>query len=279
MTTQQFEPFHINATADDLAGNNGIGRYIILPGSDGRARQIAEHFDKMTVKEHARGHNVYLGTVSFQRKKIEVATVATGMGCPSMEIILHELFHLGAKRFLRVGTAGSLQPDYVPIGSLVNVQASVRDENTTTNYLPIEFPAVASLEWISAVLMSAAKLDINNIHTGVVHCKSALYAREFGAGPRFEENNHYLKLLSEAGILASEMETAALFIQSQIYNHKLMKQGVTPQHHVLAGAILSVISTPPTSFKPSEDGKNAIENSIKLAIESIKTLAAQELFG
>src|SRR5476651_2489588 len=135
MFKRPFKPEHINATAEDFAGNHGIGRYILLPGSDGRAKEIAQHFDNLVTKSHHRAHNVYLGTLSCDGKIIDVATVSTGMGCPSMEIILHELFHLGAKRFLRVGTAGSLQP-WIKIGSIVNALASVRDENTSTRYLP-----------------------------------------------------------------------------------------------------------------------------------------------
>src|SRR5262245_18673294 len=105
MTTHKFNPFHINATAEDLAGNNGLGRYVLLPGSDGRAKAIAEYFTNTIVKTHPRGHHLYLGEIEGTNGPIEVATISSGMGCPSMEIILHELFHLGAKRFLRVGTA------------------------------------------------------------------------------------------------------------------------------------------------------------------------------
>lgn len=278
MARTHFKPFHLNATSDDLSGNNGIGRYIFLPGSDERAKKIADNFNKVTVKSHGRGHHLYLGTLMHERKKIDVASISSGMGCPAMEIILHELFHLGGKRFLRVGTAGSLQPGWVPIGSLVNVQGSVRDEDTTSHYAPREVPAVASLEMISAILLAAEKINLSEeIHTGIVHCKSSLYAREFGAGPRSKKNEAYLKLLTQTGVLASEMETAALFIQSQIYNHKLMKQGMTSSHRVLAGAILSIICAPPDSFDHSSKAEAAIDNSILLAIEAVKMLACQEL--
>lgn len=85
-----FKPVHMNATPDDLAGNNGIGRYLFLPGSDGRAKEVAQHFSNLSVKVHPRGHHLYLGTLLFAGKTIDVASIATGMGCPSTEIILHE---------------------------------------------------------------------------------------------------------------------------------------------------------------------------------------------
>jgi len=280
MFKNRFKPEHMNATADDFLGNNGIGRYVLLPGSDGRAREIAERLDNFTVKPHHRAHNLYLGTLATDGITIDVAVMPTGMGCPSTEIIVHELFHLGAKRFLRVGTAGSLQPNLVKIGDLINVQGSVRDENTTTHYVPLEFPAVASLEVMSTVLVAAETLGLSDcVHTGIVHCKSSLYAREFGAGPQAKENEAYITLLSQTGILASEMETAALFVQSHIYNYQLMQQGVGPQFRVLCGAVLGIVATPQTSFDHSSKVGIAIENNIKLAIETIKTLAVQELVG
>ncbi|OGT47181.1 MAG: hypothetical protein A3E83_01950 [Gammaproteobacteria bacterium RIFCSPHIGHO2_12_FULL_41_20] len=276
MAKHLFTPHHLNATPHDLSGNHGIGRYILLPGSDGRAQEIAKHFNNVTVKSHPRAHNLYLGTITCQGEKIAVATVASGMGCPSMEIILHELFHLGAKRFLRIGTAGSLQ-SAVKVGDFVNVQASVRDENTTVHYAPLEVPAIASLEYTSAVLLAAEKLDfIERLHTGVVHCKSSLYAREFSAGPRHKENDAYIELLTNCGVLATEMETAALFIQSQLYNHQLSLQGKA-HHRVLAGAIMAIIATVEQFDQPEKKVNATIQDSISLAIEAVKTLAIQEL--
>lgn len=274
----QFTPEHINATEDDLAGNNGVGRYLFLPGSEGRAKDISEHFENVKVNKHPRGHHLYMGTLDCNGKKIDVATISSGMGCPSMEIVLHELFNLGAKRFLRIGTAGTLQPAWVKVGSLVNAQASVRDDGTTVNYTPIEIPAIASLEFISSILHAAGKIDVlNDLYTGIVHCKGSLYAREFSAGPRAPENLAYLNLLSQTGVLATEMETATLFIQSQIYNYQLMQQSDEPQNRVLAGAILAVVGTH-DNFDHSKLAENAIQNSITLGIEAVKTLATQELF-
>jgi len=273
---KSFKPHHLNATPIDLSGNQGVGRYIILPGSDGRAREIAHHFQDVTVKQHSRGHHLYLGTLNNKGRVIDVACISSGMGCPSMEIILHELFQLGGKRFLRVGTAGSLQ-SCVKIGDIVNAQASVRDEDTTSHYVPISVPAVASLASMQAIVTAAEKLKLmERLHTGVVHCKSSLYARELGAGPNAAVNQAYLNLLTQAGVLATEMETAALFIQTQLYNHQMIQQGTGPQYKVLAGAILAVLAAPPYVFPEEEEQKPIINELVELAIESVKSLAASE---
>lgn len=272
-----FTPHHVNATVDDLLGNNGIGRYILLPGSDGRAKEISLYFNKLIVKPHPRGHHLYLGAIDCEGKSIDVAAIASGMGCPSMEIILHELFQLGGKRFLRVGTAGSLQPDFVKLGDMVNAQASVRDEHTTTDYVPITVPAISSLEFNLAILLAAKKLKLSErVHTGIVHCKSSFYAREFGAGPKAEQNKAYINLLTQCGVLATEMETSALFIQSQLYNYQLMQEGKGPKFHVLSGAILGVLSVPPNQFAGSLEEAATVKNMINLALETIKTLSATD---
>ena len=277
MDKNNFIPFHINANANDLAGNNDIGRYVFLPGSDGRAKEIAQHFNNVTVKSHPRGHHLYLGTLSGDNHTIDVAAVSSGMGCPSMEIILHELYHLGAKRFLRVGTAGSLQPGIVGIGSIVNAIASVRDERTTSDYVPLEIPAISSFEFTAAMMHSAKKLGLlDKIHSGTVHCKSSFYAREFGAGPSRNTNITYLELLSRYGVLASEMETAALFIQSQYYNHQLKQKGQGPAYRVIAGALLGILATPPDDMASEKVTNEITKNMVDLAIETMKTLAAME---
>lgn len=277
MRLKSSKPHHMNATEKDIAGNGDIGRYFILPGSEGRAKEIASHFENVSVKTHDRGHNLYLGTLTCEDQKIDVAAISSGMGCPSMEIILHELFHLGAKRFLRVGTAGSMQPDLVKIGDLINTQAAVRDEDTTTHYAAIEIPAIASLEVNTAILFAAEQLGLSDhLHTGIVHCKSSLYAREFGSGPRGKENDAYMAHLADYGVLASEMETSALFVQSQIYNHQLMKKTPVPQR-VLSGAILGIVATVESAFDYTPKAAEAVKNSIALAIETIKILALQEL--
>lgn len=270
-------PHHINAKPEDFTGNNGIGRYILLPGSEGRAKTIAEYFDDVKVNQHARGHHLYTGTLNDHGVKIDVATISSGMGCPSMEIILHELFHLGAKRFLRVGTAGSLQEKMIKIGDIVNAQASVRDESTTSDYVPLSIPAVASFEMVDAINQAAKKNSINSqVHTGIVHCKSSFYAREFYAGPMAETHQAYMQLLIDHGVLASEMETAALFIQSQLYHHQLMMKGSGADFRVLCGAILGIAALPPDTFISHEKEKVLTANIIDLALTSIKVLAASE---
>ncbi len=273
-----FKPYHMNVTPDDLIGNQTIGRYLFLPGSNGRAKEIAEQFEQVSVKTHPRGHHLYTGILNDNGRHIDVAVMPTGMGCGSMEIILHELLMLGGRRFLRVGTAGSLQPELIKIGDLINTQASVRDEATTLDYAPLGVPAVASIEMIEAISQAAKNVKLQSrLFTGTVHCKSSFYAREFGEGPKHDENEHYIKLLTNCNVLATEMETATLFIQSQVFEHQLMKDGGGKSRRVIAGALLGILSDSHQRLADSQESKMTTERLITVAIETIKVLSANEM--
>lgn len=172
-----------------------------------------------------------------------------------------------------MGTAGSLQPRSVKSQQFINALAAVRDEDTTTHYVPLEFPAVASPEFVAAIIQAASNLRISNqLHTGIVHCKSSLYAREYGKGPRADDNNAYRELLARIGVLATEMETATLFIQTTFYNYQLRKKNTALQQQVLAGAILTIIDLAEGGGEAARNS-SAIQTSIRLALESVRLLA------
>jgi uridine phosphorylase len=275
----KFHPEHINANSEDFEGNNGYGRYIFLPGSDGRAKNIAEHFENVSVKEHSRRHNLYKGVLKTSSGNIDVASIATGMGTPSLDIIVNELYRLGAKRFLRVGTAGLLQPTYMRAGDFSVATGAVRDDGATNFYAPPEFPAIASYEIVQAVKNAAANLNINKkLHSGIIHSKASLYAREFKTGPLAEENIKYMKQISEAGTIASEMEASMLFILTSIFNNQLIqKYGRTlkPSEEIKSGAVCVILGEG-DDFGTPEQLKKITNNLLSLSFESIKELAKME---
>jgi uridine phosphorylase len=262
---------HMNVSSQDLQGNGQLGRYILLPGSDGRAEAMAQRLQNVKVCSHSRRHNFYMGTW----QNIDIAVMSSGMGCPSMDIIATELLHLGARRIIRVGTAGSLQPQRLRIGSLVIPTAAVRDEGTSRHYLDRSIPVQASLEFLDAVRRAAAEQKmLDKIHLGITHTKDSLYAREFGEGPLQAEHARYMQHLQAAGVLASEMECAQLFTLTQIWNQKLL-QTEAARPVVRSGAILAIIG----DDQPFADGdavKATIEQAIDLGFATIKNWSQHE---
>ncbi|STX29876.1 Uridine phosphorylase [Legionella beliardensis] len=265
--SMSFEPRHINATLSDLEGNNGLGRYLFLTGSDERARQFSERFNHVTVRTHPRQHNLYLGTLTNSHGNIDVGAISTGIGGPSADIIINELINLGARRLLRVGTAGSLQPEEVKVGDLVIATSAVRDDKASWDYIYPEYPAVASLEYLIAAGRATKNIQQSKVHFGIVHSKSSLYAREFNYSLR-NDNEHYMNSLRLAGVIASEMECAQLFILTSM-NTKLKNHSAP----VLSGCILAIVGDI-TAFS---DEHVRVTETINAAIE-LSILTTKELF-
>ena len=209
---------------------------------------------------------------------IDVAAVASGMGCPSLDIIVNELVALGVRRILRVGTAGALHPR-VKVGDVVVGTGGVRDEHTSQMYAPLEFPALAGLPWIFAAkeALRSEVWDIR-VHFGVVHSKDSLFAREFHWGPRGDENRDYMALLSRTGALASEMESSHLFVLGQIWTAELTRKADLPENHVHTGAVLAIIGDE-EAFAPAEIAASTVESAIRFSLAMLSRLALSEAQG
>ncbi|MEJ2744874.1 MAG: nucleoside phosphorylase, partial [bacterium] len=115
-----------------------VGRYVLLPGDPGRVPVIAGFLDKAEKVAQNREYTTYTGEVDG----VKVSVTSTGIGCPSAAIAVEELARVGADTFIRVGTAGGLQTD-VGIGDLVISTATVREDGTSLQYVPLNYPAVA----------------------------------------------------------------------------------------------------------------------------------------
>lgn len=262
-----FRPLHITAEEADFVGNHGKGRYFLLPGSRSRAAAIAKQFRNAACKTHSRGHDLHTGVVERNGVSLDVGVISTGMGCPSVDLIVTELIGLGATTLIRIGTCGSLQPT-IHTGDIVAVTGAVRDEGTSRQYLPIEFPALPSFDVVRA--MNAARSDVKwtdtNVHFGAVHTKDSLYAREMGFGPLGEQHRAYQNLLTQAGVAASEMECAHLFVLGALGPRAEAKT------RVHTGAVLAVIGDHDDPFKESPKAATAVDAAIEFALDSLVAL-------
>ena len=262
-----FKPHHLSIGPEHTQGNGGVGRLFFLPGSDGRARRIAERFTDVEEVGSDRQLNVHLGRVPTEAGPVDVGAVATGMGCPSLDIVATELILLGARTLIRVGTAGSMQPDRVRVGDLVVATAAVRDEGTSDRYVGVEYPAIADPDVVRALESAAARSGMGErTFSGVVHTKDSLFAREMGHGPLQEANRAYMEQLHGLGVLASEMESAHLFVLSHVHS------GAASAARIRAGALLAIIGDQ-TAFAAKEQAAVAEKAAIDVAIESAADLA------
>ena len=232
-----------------------VGEYVILPGDPKRCAKIAQYFDDAKLVADSREYVTYTGYLDG----VKVSVTSTGIGGPSASIALEELVNVGAKKFIRVGTCGGIDID-VKGGDIVIATGAIRMEGTSKEYAPIEFPAVADLDIINALVKSAKNLGFN-YHAGIVQCKDSFYGQH---SPEKMAVSYELQNKWEAwkrlGCLASEMESAALFVAASLLKVKV-------------GSVFLAVAN-------QEREKQGLENSvvhdtdkaIKTAIEAIKIL-------
>ena len=188
-------------------GEGDVGRYVILPGDPKRCAKIAKYFDSPKLVADSREYVTYTGYLEGEK----VSVTSTGIGGPSASIAMEELVMAGADTFIRVGTCGVMQLD-VKSGDIVVASGAIRMEGTSREYAPIEFPAVADIGITNALMESAKELGYP-CHVGVVQCKDSFFGQH---APETKPVSYELLNKWEAwkrlGCLASEMESAALFV-------------------------------------------------------------------
>ena len=245
--------FHLHCSPGDVGG------YCILPGDPGRCKAIAAHFDNPVHVQTNREYVTYTGTLLGEK----VSVVSTGIGGPSASIAMEELVNLGAHTFVRVGTCGGIKLD-VQSGDVVVATGAVRMEGTSREYAPIEWPAVPDYQVLTALVQAAQSLN-KPWKAGVVQCKDSFYGQHSPSRmPVSYELEQKWEAWKRLGVLASEMESAALFT-------------VAAARGVRCGSVFHVIwnqerEAAGLDQKESHDTSAAIE----VGVEALKLLIAQD---
>ena len=192
--------FHIQCEKGEVGG------YCLLPGDPGRCEAIARHFDGAVHVRTNREYATWTGTLLGE----PVSVVSTGIGGPSAAIAMEELANLGTHTFVRVGTCGGIDLS-VQSGDVVVATGAVRMEGTSREYAPIEWPAVPDFHVTQALVRACESLGFS-WHAGVVQCKDSFYGQHSpGRMPVSCELEQKWEAWKRLGVLASEMESAALF--------------------------------------------------------------------
>lgn len=242
-----------------------VGRYVLLPGDPGRCEQIAAYLDDARFIASHREYTTYTGSLCG----VPVSVVSTGIGGPSTAIAIHELVNVGADTFIRVGTCGGMQP-HVNVNDIVIASAAIRFDGTTKEYMPIEFPAVASYDVLRA-LDDASRLQHDSVaatHIGIVQCKDSFYGQHSPNDmPVRTMLNDKWQAWIEGGCLASEMESATLFILGSILRLRVgAVLAVAGNQSKGAGIAAQVAKKQTDSLFLGPDG------AIKVAVDALRIL-------
>src|SRR2546430_17311517 len=191
-------------------GPGDVGDYVLVPGDPFRTPLIAKHFDDAHEVAFSREYRTFTGRV----EGVPVSAMSSGMGGPSVAIGVEELHELGVHTLLRVGTCGASQPE-VKMGDLVIAIGAVRTEGTPDGYVPKEYPAIASLDVVNA-LIEAAQASGAPYHVGLLRSVDALYSDLLPDQMPRPHLRDELEMWSKAGIISNDMETSTLLIVSRL---------------------------------------------------------------
>jgi purine-nucleoside phosphorylase len=233
---------HLRAEEGDYAP------LVLLPGDPNRARRISERFDEgsvRTVNEH-RGLLGFSGT--YHGTPVSVQT--SGMGTPSLSIVVEELLRLGARRLIRVGTCGGIARG-LRTGDLVIATASCPVDGTTATYLHGEAYAPAADFSLTRALVDAAAAARIEARTGLVASVDVFYNTDADYAQRWRDR----------GVLAFEMEASALFFLAA-------RAGVQAGCALTVSDVLSEEVTTEDSYLPLDELDRAIERMIDVALEA-----------
>lgn len=184
-----------------------VGETVFLPGDPHRAKLIAEHFDSAQLVAHNRQYVTYTGTY----RGVRVSVTSTGIGCPALAIAVEELVKVGGKNLIRIGTCGILQK-HMEVGSIIVATAAVRGDGTSREYFPLEYPAVANLQVLEALLASAAARRVQP-HVGIIRSHDAFYVESaLARGDYLARDKPWI----ESNVLAVENESSTLFTLSTV---------------------------------------------------------------
>ena len=255
MLNTEGKQYHIPASSGQ------IGRYCILPGDPARCEKIARYLENPVHLGTNREFCIYNGTLCGER----VTVCSTGIGGPSTAIAAEELAACGADTLIRVGTCGGIALP-VKSGDIVIANSAVRQDGTSHEYAPPEFPAVASTEVLFA-LIAAANTQGKDFHVGTVQSKDSFYGQHRPekmptSATLLEKWDAWKKL----GVLASEMEASTLFVVSSLLGLR-------------AGAVFSVVWNQErfnAGLDTDDVQSHDTDSAIKTAVDAIRYMIKNE---
>ena len=233
----------------------------LLSGDPERAQLIAQDYlrDVRTLSEH-RGLNSYVGVLPNGRPLL---SATSGMGAPSLSIVVNELVQAGIRTIIRVGTTGSIQL-HVRAGSCVISHAALCRQGAANDIAPLEYPAVADL-YLTMALVNAARELNAPFHVGITASVDTFYEgqerSEISANPSLLPHLHGITdAYRRLNILNYEMECGTLFKMGTVYGFA-------------AGCVCGVIAQRTEDESVLVEQKTiAVENAIRIALHAAEHL-------
>ncbi len=233
---------HISAAPGDF------GKTVLMPGDPLRSKFIAETFlENPVLVNNVRGVHGYTGYY----KGVKVSVMASGMGMPAIGIYSHELYNgYGVENIIRVGSAGSIQ-EHINLYDIVLGQGACTDSNFASQFhLPGTFAPIADFRLLCAAV-DACKAYGATYHVGNINSSDVFY----GDHENVPEGLDSVYGLKKMGVMALEMEAAALYMNAARYGKRALCI-CTISDHVLKGVETS-----------SEERQTAFTQMMQVALD------------
>lgn len=229
---------HINA-----AKKGDIAETILLPGDPLRAKYIAEtYLDNAKCYNEIRGMLGYTGTY----KGVPISVQGSGMGMPSMGIYSYELIkEYGVKNLIRVGSAGSFHEEVKLMDIVVGLSASTDSNWQHTYELPGQYSPCCDFDLLMKLKETADEQDIRLNVGNIVTCDVF-----------YEDSPDWWKRWAKMGVLAVEMEAAALYMNAARLGAKALTIVTISDHFVTGGRLTA------------EEREKSFTDMMKLALET-----------
>ena len=238
---------HLHAEPGDYAP------LVLLPGDPSRAERIAGRFDEGSTRSVNTNRGMLGFTGTYQG--VPVSVQSSGMGTPSLSIVVEELLNLGARRLIRVGTCGGIAPG-MRTGDLVIATAACPVDGATRTYLHGEPYAPAASFPVTRALVDAAEAAGVAARTGVIASVDVFYNTDADYAERWRNR----------GVIAFEMEAAALFFLAA-------RAGVEAGCALTVSDVLGQEATGHGEFMSAEELGQAVDRMIGVALEAGTRLA------
>jgi purine-nucleoside phosphorylase len=240
---------HLRAEPEDYAP------LVLIPGDPNRATWIAEKFDGGPgAARQVTSHRGLLGYTGMY-KGTPVSVQTSGMGAPSMAIVVEELLRLGARRLIRVGTCGGIGPG-IRTGDMVVASAAAPADGATRTLLHGDaYAPTADFALLRSLVAEAERRGLKP-HVGQVATVDVFY----------NPDPDYFSKWRSRGILAFEMETSILYCLAA--RARAAGADVAAATILTVSDVLSEETTSEESYLPLDELNRSIERTIEVALEA-----------
>lgn len=244
--------YHVGFGADDLPEGTTIA---LLSGDPERSEQIAtQRLTDGRALSRNRGLDSFLAELPGGRP---VVCATSGMGAPSMSIVVNELVQIGIRTIIRIGTSGSIQ-DHVRVGSVVIGSGALTNQGAALDVAPVEYPAAADPFLTVALAQAADALGITH-HVGTMASADTFF--EGQERSESSANPHLIRRVrgmvdeyAALGVLNFEMEAGTLFKMGGVYGFA-------------AGCVCGIIAQRTEAERPDLSRKaDAVASAVEVAI-------------